>query len=391
MTREPLKLLAIVPCPACFGLQNQTLALFGRRPSWIQCHFLNTRWTDGEFGRRLDALGIPYSSTWLGMISRKLDRENLWMTAECLSKLPIAWLNFLQLYRSFRPDVIYVAGYHDVILLWPLLVWLRSKVIYHMHDVPQENSFQRFIFFFWRRAVRRFLCVSNVVRVQLIRLGAPKATGDVLHPGVSVEPLTLPRRRGNRFCEAFGWPLDCVIFGSTGQLVSHKGVEDFIEAASLAGRSNPKMRFVIGGRGPVHYVEQLRQLVAARGMEQYISFGGWSSRASEFYEAIDVFVLASRHEDACPAVVAEAAERGSPSIATRSGGIVEVLLDGETGIVVEKSNPSDIARAMIRLAADEDLRTQMGRRARERSAKEFNIIVQAERFMNFLEASTSYA
>src|SRR5437016_5488733 len=53
-----LKVLAIVPCPVCFGLQNLTLDFFGNLPTWVQSHFLNTRWSDGEFARRLDALGI---------------------------------------------------------------------------------------------------------------------------------------------------------------------------------------------------------------------------------------------------------------------------------------------------------------------------------------------
>ena len=324
------------------------------------------------------------------MFSRKLDRNNLRMTSECLIKLPIAWLDFLRLYRSFRPDVIYLAGYHEVILLLPLLLWLRPKVIYHMHDVPLAIPFQKFISFFWRRAVGRFLFVSNAVRMQVVRLGTPETSGAVIHAGVEIEPLTWPKRRDDRFCAEFGWPRDCVIFGSTGQLVSHKGYEDIIEAAFLARRSNPKIRIVIGGRGPTQYVGQLRQLVAARGMERCIGFCGWSSRANEFYEGIDVFVLASRSEDACPAVIAEAGERGAPSIATRSGGIVEMVLDGETGILVDKNSPPDIARAMIMLAADNNLRKRMGQHARERSTKEFNINVQAERFAKFLDEFTRH-
>src|SRR6185503_3761078 len=97
-----IRVLAIVPSGFCFGLQNLTLSFFGRLPSWVKPHFLNTRWTDGEFARRLEALNIPHSSTWLGMFSRKLDRENLRMTSECLIKLPTTWLDFLKLWRSFR-------------------------------------------------------------------------------------------------------------------------------------------------------------------------------------------------------------------------------------------------------------------------------------------------
>lgn len=202
---KQLRVLAIVPAPQCFGLQNLTLSFFSRVPFWVQSHFLNTRWTNGEFDRRLDALGIAHSSTWLGMFSRKLDRSNLAMTVECLLKLPIAYRDFLQLYRSFRPDVIYLANYHEVILLAPLLFWFRRKVVCHMHDPPPAIAFQKFSFFIWRRVVGRFLFISRDVRMRTARLGSLRAGDLVVHNGVEIAPLRLPRCRSSRFCEMFGW------------------------------------------------------------------------------------------------------------------------------------------------------------------------------------------
>jgi glycosyltransferase involved in cell wall biosynthesis len=313
------------------------------------------------------------------------------MTIECLIKLPIAWRDFLRLYRSLHPDLIYLANHHEIILLWPLLVWVRHKVVCHMHDPPPPIVFQRLTFFFWRRAVERFLFVSNDARERLGKLSASEIPGVVVHNGVQIEPINLPRQRNDHFCEMFGWPSHCVIFGLTAQLSSHKGHEDFIEAAFLAHRLNPKMRFVIGGRGSDHYIAQLKQWIAARGMDKCVKFSGWLPRASEFYERIDVFVLASRHEEGFGLVIAEAGERGLPSIATRSGGAVEVLADGETGILVNRNDPQDMAQAMISLGADAELRNRMGLRARERITKEFNLDVQAERFANLLDESASSA
>ena len=90
------RVLAIVPSAFCFGLQNGTLAFFAHVPVWVEPHFLTTRWTDGEFDSRLDALGIQHTSTWMGMFSRKLGWVNLRMTLNCLVKLPVAWLQFLR-------------------------------------------------------------------------------------------------------------------------------------------------------------------------------------------------------------------------------------------------------------------------------------------------------
>jgi hypothetical protein len=138
---KTMRVLAIAPSPCCFGLQNLTLTFFGHVPGWVRPHFLTTRWTDGEFDRRLDALGIPHTSTWIGMFSRKLDWVNLRMTVHCLVKLPIAWLQFLRLYFSFNPNIIYLANHHEILLFWPLLIWIRRRVVCHMHDPPPAILF----------------------------------------------------------------------------------------------------------------------------------------------------------------------------------------------------------------------------------------------------------
>jgi glycosyltransferase involved in cell wall biosynthesis len=366
-----------------------TLAFFGALPSWIQSHFLNTRWTDGEFDRRLDALSIPHSSTWLGMISRKLDRVNLRMTIECLLKLPVAWWDFVRIYRSFQPDVIYLASHHQVILLWPLLVWVRHKVICHVHDPPPAIVFQKVSFFIWRRAISRFFFVSKNVRVRMARLGPLHATDVVVYNGIEVAPLHLPRRRNNRFCKMFNWSQDSVILGMTGQLIPSKGHEEFIKAACLAYESNKKIKFVIGGSGSEQFILELKRLIYERGMSDIIKFSGWLPHAIDFYEGLDIIVLASRHEEGFGLVLAEAAERGLPAIATLSGGTVEVIVDGETGILISKQDYQSLGSAMMVLAADGELRNRMGERARDRVIKEFNLIVQSNRFANLLTGSVS--
>jgi glycosyltransferase involved in cell wall biosynthesis len=385
LSRQDLRVLAIVPCAQCFGLQSVTLAFFGQMPDWVESHFVNTLWTDGEFGRRLDALKITHSSTWLGMISRKLDRTNLAMTFQCLLRLPIAWCDILQIYRKFRPDIIYLANYHEAILLWPLLLWVRRRVVCHMHDPPPAIAFQKIAFFVWRRAIGRFLFISQDVRQRLAYLGPPGITDVTIYNGVAVTPLALPRCRNMRFCELFGWSEDSVIFGMTGQINSSKGHTEFIEAAYVAHRSNQKTRFVIGGkRESNQFIGELQDRILDRGLNEFVRFSEWLPDPKDFYESIDVLVLASRHEEGFGLVLAEAGERGLPAISTRSGGAVEVILDGETGIVVEKQDTSALALAIRQIAGDEEMRRRMGQRARQRIIDEFNLVVQSSRFAKFL-------
>lgn len=386
-TAAESRLLVVIPSGYCFGLQNVTLAFFEELPPTISCHFLITRWSDGEFPRRLQHLNIPFTPAWLGMFSRKLDWHNLRMTVECLVKLPSAHLVFLKLYRQFRPTRILLANYHEAILLWPLLVFVRKKVVCHMHDPPPRIPFQRASFRLWRCAVGRFVFVSANARARLAQLGPVSDKDVVVANGVAIRELSLSRKRTDFFCRKFGWPDDSLIVGITGQMAPTKGHEDFIAAAAHVARINPRARFVIGGKRAEPFFSTLQSLIVTQNLGAVIQFGGWLETSAQFFDSIDLFVLASRHDEGFGLVAAEAAERGLASVATRSGGATEIIVNNETGILVEKAQPDELAAAIQKLLEDDTLRSKMGERARERISKFFNLSRQRAEFMKVLTAN----
>lgn len=378
-TAAPVRVLAIVPSAFCFGLQNLTLAFFGTLSAEVRPYFLNTRWNDGEFPRRLDALGIPHTATWLGMFSRRLDPRNVKMTLHCLLKLPIGWWDFLQVCRRFSPDVIYLANHHEIILLWPLLLFHRHRVVCHMHDPPPAIPFQRASFAVWRRAVGRFLFISKSVRDRTELLGPLSPMDAVVYNGVKVSPLTWPRQRDDRFVRQFGWPADSVIVGITGQMTATKGHEDFLSAARLAA-TDLRLRFVIGGRSLEPMATRLRERIGEYGLESRVGFADWLPSSQDFFIAVDVLVLASRHDEGFGLVLAEAMERGAVVLATRSGGATEIVEDGVNGLLIDKQSPVEMADRILRLAADPALRVRLARAGRERIEAHFDLARQAARF-----------
>ena len=375
-----LRVLAVVPSSFCFGLQNLTLAFFGKLSPTVRPFFLNTRWNDGEFPRRLDALGLPHAATWFGMFSRKLDARNLNMTLQCLVKLPIAYRDFWRTYRRFRPDVIYLANHHEVILLWPLLMLLRDKVVCHMHDPAPAIPFQRASFAVWRLAVNRFLFISESVRERTALLGPPGPRDRVICNGVRISPLAQPRVRDGRFVREFGWPEDSVIVGITGQMTETKGHEDFLAAARLCSARQPRLRFVIGSRPLEPMATKLTKLIADHGLEKQVRFSGWLPTPQDFFVAIDVLVLASRHDEGFGLVVAEAMERGAAVVATRSGGATEIVEDGASGFLIAKKAPEEMAGRLLELAADDALRTRFAQAGRRRVEVHFDLERQVKLF-----------
>lgn len=380
LARNESRLLVIIPSGYCFGLQNVTFAFFEELPRNASCHFLITHWSDQEFPSRLKQLNIPFTPAWLGMFSRKMDWKNLKMTLECFAKLPSAYLVFLKLYRQFRPARILLANYHEAILLWPILIFLRRQVVCHMHDPPPAILFQRISYRFWRLGVGKFVFISANAKARLAKVGPLTRNDAVVPNGVAIRALALPRKRADFFCQRFGWPSNSLIVGMTGQMAPVKGHEDFIAAAAAISRSNPRARFVIGGKKTEPFFSKLQKIISSQNLEGVIQFGGWLETSAQFFESIDLFVLPSRHDEGFGLVVAEAGERGVATVATRSGGAVEIIINNETGILVNKQSPTELAAAIQKLLTDDRLREKVGTNARERIARHFNLSRQRSAF-----------
>lgn len=380
------KILAIIPSSFCFGLQNLTLSFFGELKGKVNAYFLNTAWNDGEFPRRLDKMGFPHLETWLGMFSRKLDPRNVKMTLHALLKLPLAWYDFIKVYRRFRPDVVYLANHHEVILLLPLLFFVRHKVVVHMHDPPPAIPFQKLSFSIWRKVVHKFIFISESVKCRTAMLGALREHDKVVYNGITVSPLNFPRVRSSYFVDLNGWPSDSIVVGITGQMTRTKGHEDFIAAAAMAAKINPNLYFVIGGRPIEPFHTELKERIKELGLESRIRFAGWMPSVKDFFDALDVFVMASRHDEGFGLVVAEAMERGCVVISTKSGGAIEIVEDNVSGFLVNKSAPNELAKAIIYAFSTKFTQgknsSELGRL---RVTENFNITKQANLFIEILK------
>lgn len=381
---DRLRVLAVVPAPYVFGLQVVTLDFFSRLRQSADCHFFLTKWSDGEFIRRLDSLGIPHTTAWMGMFSRRLDPRNLRMTVECALKLPGVYRAFSRLVREFRPDVIYTSNNHELILLLPVLLAMRIPVVCHMHDPPPNIPFQRASFRLWSRPVTRFVTIAESVRDRILAFPLDAARVTVLHNGIDLARFAPRPSRSDRFVRQFGWPERSFLVGISGQMHDRKGHMDVLVALDLLRDSLPSLRVVIGGRPGGEYHDKLREFVEVRGLVERVGFCGWMERARDFHESVDVFVLASRHEEGFGLVLAEAMAVGVPVVATRSGGAVNVVEDGVSGLLVDRCAPRQIAGALSRLHNDAALRAGLVDRGRQRVERDFNLDHQAEKLLAVL-------
>ena len=178
-----------------------------------------------------------------------------------------------------------------------------------------------------------------------------------------------------------------------GRLTPQKGCADLISAMSILSSSNRKVRLLIAGDGPER--ASLEGSVKKMRLESYVTFLGWiaSEQLSILYSAAEMFVASPTtgvggEVEAFGLVFAEAAMAGLPTVATRSGGIADVVVDNETGLLVDEDSPAALAKAIEALLLDPDRARSMGAAAQERGKLLFSRARAAQSFSNlFCEIS----
>jgi glycosyltransferase involved in cell wall biosynthesis len=164
---------------------------------------------------------------------------------------------------------------------------------------------------------------------------------------------------------------------SVGRLVAKKGYEYLIEACALLSQRGLDFRCFIVGEGP--RAESLEALVFKHGLESKVTFTGALAAADvrQLYLQSDIFALPcvvvnNGDRDGMPTVLIEAMATGIPVVSTPVTGIPELVTDGENGFLVPERDVPALARALELLMQNGDLRISMGRKARERVAREFD-------------------
>jgi glycosyltransferase involved in cell wall biosynthesis len=183
---------------------------------------------------------------------------------------------------------------------------------------------------------------------------------DILKNAIEERSLPSPEDRASAR-HALGLATDDMIILCIGRLSKEKGHERLVAAATrlLAARPEGKLRFVIVGEGP----ERSRLRSLARPLGDRLIFAGFHADTWPFYCAASAFVLPS-YTEGSPMVLLEAMQAGLPIVATRVGGIPEMVVDGETAVLVGAGDTEALFRGLLALAGDGALRARLATAAR---------------------------
>ncbi|MBA2481757.1 MAG: glycosyltransferase, partial [Planctomycetes bacterium] len=201
----------------------------------------------------------------------------------------------------------------------------------------------------YQRATR-IAAVSGGVQRVLADGGIPAERIEVIHDGVDLafirggDPSTLRTR--------LGIPASAVVFGITAHLTDHKDHRTLLHAFARVEAAVPDAWLLIAGTGEL--ADELQALAGELRLAR-CRFLGFVPDVRDVLGALDVFVLSS-HMEGLGSSVMDAMARGIPVVATRAGGLPELVDHDRDGVLVPVRDPTALSAAMIRLAHDRDLR-----------------------------------
>jgi glycosyltransferase involved in cell wall biosynthesis len=254
-------------------------------------------------------------------------------------------------------------------------------VVSHLHI---ENHFrsatERLLRFADNRTARStaaLVAVSEDTKRAYERQGYPQRI-EVVYNGVELDGAG-----GSGLRAELGIPDDAPLVGEIGRLCDVKGQRELIEALTQV----PDVRAVLVGADLEQggaYEADLERTAERLGVRDRVVFAGRRENAAALLAELDVLALPSWTEG-LPLVVLEAMAQRRPVVATPVGGTPEVVVDGETGLLVPPRNPDALADALRRLLADADLRRRMGDAGYERVRTRFSADAMTSRMLEIYD------
>jgi glycosyltransferase involved in cell wall biosynthesis len=231
-----------------------------------------------------------------------------------------------------------------------------------------------------------FVAMSRLIRDEMVGAGlAPEKVRHIPH-GVDTErfrPATPDERRDLR--RRIGLPQDALVVAFTGRLLRGKGLETLVEAFASqeahASRSPRAHLLIVGsGNGQALSVEDaIRERVARGDLAGRVTMTGRVENVQDYLRASDVFAFPSEFEGLGLSLI-EAQACGLPCIGARTGGIVDVIEDDRTGLLVSPGQADALAAALRALLSDEARRLALGTAARERALSHFDVRDSVDRY-----------
>jgi len=256
-------------------------------------------------------------------------------------------------------DLIHTHGPKDSWICFPLHC-VGYPVVRSRHTtVPIKPGFGHA--FIYRHGCRRVIATAEIIRDTLIRVnGLEPSRVDVVGEGVDLQEHH-PAIDGSIFRKEFGIVPNAPLIGNIAMMRGDKGHHFFLDAAFEVLKTHPHVRFLLVGEGigGRRVERELRSRIEAAGEQERIIMTGYRWDIPRIIAALDVVVVASIEVEAQSRIVPQSFASQRAVVATRVGGIPELVRDGYNGLLVPPGDGKAMAGAIQRLIEQPDLRTKI--------------------------------
>jgi glycosyltransferase involved in cell wall biosynthesis len=342
------------------GGAEQDLLLLLRRLDRTQWSPVVACPPQGEFRNRVEALGIPVVPITLPP----------WRKFSSWVRRQGAVRDLSTVLGICRPDFIHVNDLWWVPHTVRAVERLTPRVIPVIAHVRQHLAPKKVRAYALDRA-DRVVAVSRRVQAALEEGGVPPERISTVYSGVDVTVCS-PAVDGNSVRMKHGIPTHAFLIGTVANLLPIKGYESMIRALPSIRGHVPSVHYLVVGGGADTYKEQLQALCAEQEVADIVHFVGFHDPVWPYMASMDVYVQPSQDEALGIAAI-EAMAMNKAVVATRVGGLQEVVVDGETGFLVQPGDMSEMSDRLVALFQDPVRREAMGHGGHRRVCEHFDI------------------
>ncbi len=255
---------------------------------------------------------------------------------------------------------------------YPVLISLQG-IITELSRLTPSLRFQR-LAILEKKAIKsgKYFVAKTDFASRFIRKINPNA--DIYHIDNIVAPVFFAISRNGNIQNK-------IIFA--GSITPNKGAREAVLAFASFSQKYPAYRLEMIGNGPIEFFRKLKEVAFQKGIAEKIVWHGHltHSEIAEIYQTAKVLVFPSKM-DTSPNVVAEAMVTGLPVIATRVGGIPDMIEHEQTGHLVEAPDPELICSGLEKVLLNQELYTKISRNAREEARLRYSETINVEKVIN---------
>jgi glycosyltransferase involved in cell wall biosynthesis len=299
--------------------------------------------------------------------------------------------NLATITRSYRPEILHLhfVGFLNL-YSWIARLQSVSRVFFtDHHSRPSGYVANRAPF--WKRQAARFIngpltkviCVSNYGHKCMSSFDLlPQNRFEMIYNGVDLTRVKTDAQRALEFRRRYSIPAGRAIVTQVSWIIPEKGIADFVETAKRVIDQNLNVQFVVVGDGA--YREQYMKEAAEMGLGDRIIWTGMVEDpfGEGVFDAADVVCQFSRWEEVFGWMIAEAMAHGKPVVATRVGGIPELITDGNSGFLVDPADTVAMSERVLTLLSDRELCARMGEAGRETVSAKFDLRKNVAQLIN---------